>query len=534
MHAGATPIDAPCRGRSLPIIGAAPLRACLMVLNRPGAAARALLALIVALAAVAPGLPVGDNLGPDAGLYLYAGMVVADGGLPYVDVWEHKPPGIFVVNAVGAAIGGWWGIWAVQAAWLWAVVIIVVAALRRAVTERAAWIGLFAALPIYWATAGAGNLIEQYALLPSALALWLLLSWAGSPRRGRAIVVAAGIGACGAVAMLFRQNLIGPAVAAGLVLVVELLRDRRPLAAAQSTLAGITGFAAVTGCCAAVLAHLGILDATVDAAFAFNLNHYVDVNETRRLSAVAAIAVRMREAVVIPALLIGAAALLLAGGRRVRPRRAAAIWCTAALPLEIALITAGARPYPHYAIQLTLIAAAASAVAWRRLDAEAGASLNATTRPTLRMRATVVAMLGVVLLAAVPWPKSERIGPERRAVVDAVAAASKPGDTVLFWGTETRLHVLADRRAPSRYTFVLPLLTESYARSGDHVAHFMADLRAAPPKLLVDLSPLYGSLPPLAALPPHMAEFKRWVAETYRLLPAPAGGCRLYVRVDPE
>ena len=44
-------------------------------------------------------------IGGDQGLYVYAGQRVLDGGVPYVDAWDQKPPGIMVLYAA------LWGIW---------------------------------------------------------------------------------------------------------------------------------------------------------------------------------------------------------------------------------------------------------------------------------------------------------------------------------------------------------------------------------------------------------------------------------------
>jgi hypothetical protein len=36
----------------------------------------------------------------DAQLFAYIGLKWIQGHVPYVDIWDHKPPGIFAVNAV--------------------------------------------------------------------------------------------------------------------------------------------------------------------------------------------------------------------------------------------------------------------------------------------------------------------------------------------------------------------------------------------------------------------------------------------------
>jgi len=74
----------------------------------------------VALLAVAihlPNLPFGKAPQEDAGVFLYAAQVLLDGGLPYRDVWDHKPPLIYVLDALGLLLGAGSpvGVWALQA-----------------------------------------------------------------------------------------------------------------------------------------------------------------------------------------------------------------------------------------------------------------------------------------------------------------------------------------------------------------------------------------------------------------------------------
>lgn len=76
--------------------------------------------VLVALVAIAihlPNLPTGKAPQEDAGVFLYAAQVLLDGDLPYRDVWDHKPPLIYVLDALGLLLGGGspLGVWALQA-----------------------------------------------------------------------------------------------------------------------------------------------------------------------------------------------------------------------------------------------------------------------------------------------------------------------------------------------------------------------------------------------------------------------------------
>lgn len=52
----------------------------------------------------------------DSGVFAYVGRAIASGGVPYRDTWDHKPPVIYFLNALGLFISqkSYWGVWFVQ------------------------------------------------------------------------------------------------------------------------------------------------------------------------------------------------------------------------------------------------------------------------------------------------------------------------------------------------------------------------------------------------------------------------------------
>src|SRR5205823_544674 len=78
-----------------------------------------------------------------AGVFFYAAQRVLRGGLPYRDIWDHKPPGVYAIDAIGLALGGTAGVWGVQ---LVSLVVAAVASLRatRTFGGGAATFGTFA------------------------------------------------------------------------------------------------------------------------------------------------------------------------------------------------------------------------------------------------------------------------------------------------------------------------------------------------------------------------------------------------------
>lgn len=117
----------------------------------------------------------------DAGVFATIGRAIAHGAVPYRDVWDHKPPGIFYLNAL---IFGWlspapWDIHLLEipvllltaAAFFW-----LVRGLSRAPAAALATL-LFSFFMTVPALTEGGNLTETYFMLPVILAVGLALRY---------------------------------------------------------------------------------------------------------------------------------------------------------------------------------------------------------------------------------------------------------------------------------------------------------------------------------------------------------------------
>jgi 4-amino-4-deoxy-L-arabinose transferase-like glycosyltransferase len=108
-------------------------------------------------------------------MYAYVASHLVRGHTPYVSAWEHKPPGIFFINALGLALAGGtrWGIWLVEFVSLLAAAIAGYFALRRRFgTAAAAGASLIWLAGLSLVLEG-GNFTEEFSLPFNFLALLL-------------------------------------------------------------------------------------------------------------------------------------------------------------------------------------------------------------------------------------------------------------------------------------------------------------------------------------------------------------------------
>jgi len=112
----------------------------------------------------------------DSGIYLYIGSELLKGKTIYSEVWEHKPPFIFYINALGLLLGcgSPWGVWGIEIAFLFLTLLISYLAMRKSLGAVIAFLlsaAAFLAVFLYMS----GNFTEEYALLFQALILFFFL-----------------------------------------------------------------------------------------------------------------------------------------------------------------------------------------------------------------------------------------------------------------------------------------------------------------------------------------------------------------------
>jgi hypothetical protein len=450
----------------------------------------ALIALAVVAVAV-PNLPTRRVPSEDAGVFFYVANTLLAGGVPYRDVWDHKPPAVYLIDAAGLAGGGPMGVWVLQLVALAVAAAISYRVMAKAFGPTAALAGtlawILAAPRLFLEDGTQTSFVELYAL-PLQFAAFGLYS-VPTPRRTAVSGVLLGL------AGLLKPTLIGTWVAVGLRELWRAVRsDGRRAAVGRGALLGL-GAGAVLVIAVAAFAFAGGLPWALDQAVRYNLLYSAFATPSARVDAVLDGA-----RLTLPSGLFAAAVLgwALAVADR-RPRPALVSLALLALPIEIALATSG-RAYHYYFL------------AWLpSLGVLAGylASRAQVFRPrwgTILVAAALVAMsVRPTMLVA----RLAVLGDDgaSRGAATYVREHSAPGDLVLVWGSRTEINVLADRRSPTSYVYqYAPLATRGYS-TPERFAAFLEDLERARPLLIVDASKDSVVTPPL-----DRAGFAAWTS----------------------
>ncbi len=506
----------------------------------------------------------------DSGIYLYLGKQLLSGKTIYSEIWEHKPPFIFYINALGLLLGGssGWGVWGLEVAFLSLTVTISYFTLRSKLDPLAS---LLISTAVYSATFQyiSGNFTEEYALLFQAATIFIYFStWFKKRERLRFLI----IGILSGILFNIKQTYIDVTIAIIIISFIEMIFSGNLKKYKFLLIMGI-GFFIPNLIVFIVMALNGVVRDWWNTAYVFNFA-YSDIGPMERLKALADIfkvnskypffvmvwlawlagflyfiarviphIIRFLQSKLGKFLLLATGFLfiaLLVVGQFMGTKPGigviegsvlslAAISFTLFLiinivfkdkfsfrmrkisivsehpdndddiinpvdpfllgiihlPLVLFLATASGRNYPHYFISFYssfFLIFYGVYLVQKRINKN---KLKLVVYPILLFSLFVFGMFQ-------PLKKIERGlgGPYAyhpyREVVQYVKDNSKEGDTVLVWGLETLINYLAERDAPSRYSYIDPLYYRSPIQE-EATATLLHDITSAPPKFILDM-----------------------------------------------
>lgn len=470
-------------------------------------AARTILVLL-ALAAHLANHPRGKSPHEDTGVFLYAASLVLEGGVPYRDVWDHKAPLIYYLDALGLLIGGGSaaGVWSLQAFAGVVAALVGHRALALAFGERAAFFAsaswLIAAPRLFLEDGSFTNFVQTFGAPLQFAALSAFLAEHG---HGRPSWRSGLLGASGALAALLTPTLAGIWLASGVYLASERAAGRRWRdLGALLAMVGL-GAGLVLAPVVLLFAASGALAELWDQAVRYNLTYVVSASLAGRVEAIA-LGLRYTASSGLAAIALFGWIIGLAVARGTglsRDGRALLIVALVALPIELALASSSGRAYRQYYLAWLPAMAVLAAV----FAVMVSVRLAPVLAPRLRSGVPVVAalllgpLLALMLVRHGPLllrvAATQEDGVARQAVA-YVLATTEPRDRVLLWGSRAEVNFLAGRRSPTRFVYqYAPLYTAGY-QTPARIDELLAELRRERPLLILDASADSPVTPPLA------------------------------------
>ncbi|HSK88643.1 MAG TPA: glycosyltransferase family 39 protein [Anaerolineales bacterium] len=422
-----------------------------------------LISAVGTIIALFPGNPGNVTLpSRDSGVFLYMGWRFLSGDIPYRDVWDHKPPLIYFVDALGLTLtpDSLWGIWSLEIIFVFFTLFLVYKLLDKEFGIYAALAGTTVLTSGLLTILARGNVTEEYALVFQALGFWLFVTaW----KKDFPVRTSIWIGLLGGIAFNFKQTTIGIWVTyALLLLVIRLLQRKSPF---KDLLSLAAGWAIPSIVFVIYFASQNALRDYWEQAFLYNFIYIGKHEGIRRLIPVFIKGFAyLRNGWVLYLTVLG----WLAGFGYVWFKRKSfaqihplILIALVNLPIEILFITISGRSILHYYLTplpvmaiLTGVLVYTAAFLVGRIPRMSSQTIQKWV-PGIMLTAVVLGQFEQVKY----YPDSVRglQDNDRSPVIEYILQNTDEDDQVLIIGAESVVNFLARREAPTRYVYQYPL-----------------------------------------------------------------------------
>lgn len=397
----------------------------------------------------------------DSGVFLYVGWRLLSGDVPYRDVWDHKPPLIYFVDALGLSMtpNSLWGVWLIQAIFIFATFLVLYRLLEKEFNSYAAIAGSLLFASGLLTILERGNVTEEYALLFQAVCFLLI---ARAAKFDFPPQWSFWIGIAGGLAFNFKQTTIGILIAYGLfILLIRLSQRRFPLRDFGML---FVGWSVPSLLVVVYFASQSALADFWEQAYRYNFFYIGKHEGIRRLIPVFTKGfLYLQNGYILQITILGwLSALAYAWSRRKNffvATHPLIIIALIDLPIEVMLITASGRSILHYYLTpLPVIALLTGVLIYtlpRLLDKISRLQKFNQWTPAFLLAVIVLLQYGQVQY----YPEYVRAlsTNSRVQVIDYISANTDAGDKVLIIGAESVVNFLARRESPTRYVYQYPL-----------------------------------------------------------------------------
>ena len=452
-----------------------------------------LLALLGASAVLLPVSPANMSTAlRDSGVFLYIGWRILNGATPYKDIWDHKPPVIYYINAVGLSIANnsRWGVWGLElislfiAAWIGFHIVKILFGVVPAFFSMLLWL-----LALVQVLQG-GNFTTEYTLPLQFMALWLVLNngWDFKP------IHYFFLGVTGALSFLTKQTTIGVWAAIILAISSEKIIIGQIKEHLKSLLPVVIGFSIATLIVLTTIIKKGAIEQFWNAAFEFNYHYALINSDGSFLSWYPRTLINglkpLTKSGLLQISLLGYLFCVAYLSINNFPKTLRPILLTAIinLPIELFLLGISDKTYPHYFMTLLPVLSIFSGHAIWVINT----FVLRWNSPKYLIAILVVIFTGVILERSF-YNYLDQLYIYRRhnpyeATLNYIQNNTDSDDYVLQIGNEAGINFFASRTSPTRFIYQKPLRWQGYVTE-NYVNEFLEDIIQQKPKLIIHTTP---------------------------------------------
>jgi hypothetical protein len=469
----------------------------------------------------------------DSGVFLYFGWRILNGDIPYRDLWDHKPPVIFYIDALGQLItnNSRWGVWLIEFIGLFIAAYIGFLLVKKLLGLYPAIFSLFLWLLTLVFVIEGGNLTTEYTLPLQFAAFWLIYD-SNKPNfpNWRWFLV----GLIGAIAFFTKQTAIGVWIAIILYLTLQRLKSGQVKRWSRELLFIAVGGLAFCFCVVVFFAFNGGLEQFWSAAFRFNFVYSSSATDlSDRLKPIIEGLGDLKGTGLFQLSMIGYIIGVFVVFRKNIIRDGLPVLAVGLidLPIEWILISTSGRIESQYLMTLLPVLALFTGVTFWVLFSWLS-SWGIISRTKLLF---LISVMGIFVWGSFSSYKKQVV--EYRNVNDIplinyINSVTSPDDYVLLWGAEASINYFTQRESPTRFVYQVPLYKQGYTNE-EMILEFLSDIVKNRPKIIIDTK--HPSMP-IYDFPIHSVKIDNQIAHiqsNYRTL-GKVGVSTIYEYIESE
>lgn len=434
--------------------------------------------------------PLNNFPNDDSAVFLYIGRGILKGQIPYLDIWDHKAPLLYYIDAFGLWVYGLWGVWLAQYALSVTAFYAAYRGLKRLLGSASALMGIIAGFYLF-DLFGSGNITEEYS---SVFALFTFSLFVIQSQLRKQSIAYFGMGMLLMCTFLTRPNNIGFQTAIFLTLAsTDILNKDFHTLKKKSVIFGFGMLAVLVP----FLVYFGYNNALVqffDQVFRFNLI-YINPSQTNYNSPkFLSPPLKPLTIIIVSSFLTVLINLKKAFKRSeaLKVEKSLIILLFIAFPMEFFLSNLSGKGYNHYYLTWIPYLIVASGYLTNRILQLFPSSL----RDSKFVIAGIMIMFFLFHPPHQVFAKYINIGThfmferangleKNHPVPDFIHDNSAPQDKVLRWGFGRWLNYAIERDSPTQYLYQFALATPEYT-TDEMVEEFSQQIIQGRPKFIIE------------------------------------------------
>lgn len=417
----------------------------------------------------------------DSATFIYVAGVLLTGGIPYRDVFDHKAPLVYFLDAIGLLISNKdiWGVWILEYVNISIAVFFSYLVVEKLFGQKIAIVSVLAWVSILPRLLDGGNLTEEYALSLQFLTMYILLVNKNQKLSGFFF------GILGGLLFNLKPNLLGAPLVAVIVLIWKEVQSKNLLGFLRMVKTFSLGFLLVL---LPIVLFFYINNAFFEYLdYSYRFNRYYSGIPFFNL---ANVIYRGLQLVIFTPIglisLVGYFDLFVIMLYSLKCKAAEklgifVLFVIILLPVEFLLVSVSGKIYNHYYMAWLPVFSLLFAYGVYRF-------VNLPTTENFKLSLFVVFLVVVSFLGYQifrQYTLMQSYDFKEHPIVTYIRNNSIKEDDLLFWGFGSPIYLALKMKSPTRYVYQSPLYIEGFQRS-EMYEELLNDIKNKKPRLIVD------------------------------------------------